>query len=238
VLPRLALCSKTISLNELDFFLLPAHTKKFQIESLDRLNIPKNKRLSSEKFRHIKANKLIVTDHPVVTSGDATKDIMNIPQWISKWLKDNFLSKNITSDKKNRKKIYIDRSNKIPESFQKRLISNEDEVKKCLLDKNFTLVRLHETNFAEQVELFNNAEYIVGLHGGGFANLAFCKPETRVIELKGATAGTPIENLAKKNDLNYSSISVEAKQIEKYNAPNQQGSIHVPINNLIKELEN
>ncbi len=43
VLPRLALCSKIISLIELDYFLLPAHTKKFQIESLDHLNIPKIK---------------------------------------------------------------------------------------------------------------------------------------------------------------------------------------------------
>ena len=77
----------------------------------------------------------------------------------------------------------------------------------------------------------------MGLHGGGFANLVFCKPGTRVIELKGVNAGTPIENLAKKNDLNYSAIAVEAKQIEKYNFPNQQGSIQVPVSNLIKELE-
>ena len=237
VLPRLALCSKTVNLSELDYFLLPAHTKKFQIESLDHLSIPKNKRISSEKFRHIKAQKLIVTDHPVVTSGDATKDIMNIPKWISQWLKENFLPQNITYNKKDIKKIYIDRSDNISDRLPKRIISNEEEVKKYLLKNNFIPIRLHETDFIEQVKLFNNAEYIVGLHGGGFANLAFCKPGTRVIELKGITAGTPIENLAKKNDLDYSSIAVEAKQIEKYNFPNQQGSIQVPISNLIKEIE-
>ena len=121
---------------------------------------------------------------------------------------------------------------------QQRSIANEDEVKKYLLKNNFTSVKLHDTKFDDQVELFHNVECIVGLHGGGFANLAFCKPGTKVIELRSSNAGTPIENLAKKNDLNYNSIIVEAKQIEKFNFPNQQGSIQIPINSLIKVLEN
>ena len=102
---------------------------------------------------------------------------------------------------------------------------------------DFTSIKLHETNFNEQVVLFNNAECIVGLHGGGFANLAFCKEGTRVIELRSTNAGKPIENLAKKNNLNYSSIIVEAKQIKNFNFPNQQGSIQVPINSLIESLK-
>ena len=106
-----------------------------------------------------------------------------------------------------------------------------------MLKNNFTSVKLHEIKFADQVDLFYNAECIVGLHGGGFANLAFCKPGTKVIELKSVDAGTPIENLAIKNDLNYNSIAVEAEQIEKFDFPNQQGSIQIPIKNLIKLLE-
>lgn len=238
VLPRLGLCSRITSLDEIDYFLLPDHIKKFQIETLDCLNIPKHKRLSSTKFRHIKAKKLIVTDHPVVISGNATKDIMNIPNWISQWLKENFLKQNITNNKKNIKKIYIDRNDNKSDQPAQRLITNEDEVKKYLLKNNFVSVKLHDIKFSDQVELFYNAECIVGLHGGGFANLAFCKPTTKVIELRSFNAGTPIENLAKKNNLNYNSIIVEAKQIEKFNFPNQQGSIQIPINSLIKVLEN
>jgi len=78
----------------------------------------------------------------------------------------------------------------------------------------------------------------VGLHGGGFANLAFCRAGTKVIELRSTHAGTPIENLAKKNNLNYSSIISEARQIYKFNFPNQQGSIQIPISSLVKVLEN
>ena len=92
VLPKLSLSSKTLDLNDVDYFLLPDYMQKFQIETLDCLNIPKHKRLSSEKFRHIKAQKLIVTDHPVVISGDATNAIMNMPYWISQWLRNKFIN--------------------------------------------------------------------------------------------------------------------------------------------------
>ena len=237
VLPKLSLCSKALDLNDVDYFLLPDHIKKFQVETLDYLEVPKNKRLSSEKFRHIKAQKLIVTDHPVVITGDATNDIMNMPYWISQWLKDNFLREKIKKNKKKIKKIYIDRSDKITEKKPQRLIANETEIKKYLLKNNFILVKLHDIKFIDQVELFYNAECIVGLHGGGFANLVFCKPGTKVVELRSSNAGTPIENLAKKNNLNYSSVIVEAKQIEEFNSPNQQGSIQIPISSLIKALE-
>jgi len=237
VLPRLALCEKNINLNDVDYFLLPDHIKKFQIETLNSLDIPKTKRLSSEKYRHVKAKKLIVTDHPVMIGTDATKGIMNMPHWISLWLKNNFIKDSAKNYNKNIKKIYIDRSDKTSNNLPLRLISNEDEVKKHLIMNDFTSIKLHETNFNEQVVLFNNAECIVGLHGGGFANLAFCKEGTRVIELRSTNAGKPIENLAKKNNLNYSSIIVEAKQIKNFNFPNQQGSIQVPINSLIESLK-
>ena len=237
VLPRLSLCSKIINLSEIDYFLLPDDIKKFQNETLDCLNISKHKRLSSVQFRHIKAKELIVTNHPFVISGVATEDIMNIPKWISQWLKDNFLKQNIISNKKNIRKVYIDRSDETSDRQASRSIINEDEVKKYLLKDNFTPVKLHDIKFSDQVQLFYNADCIVGLHGGGFANLAFCKPGTKVIELTHGNAGTAIENLAKKNDLNYNSISVEAKQIENYNFASQQGHIEIPISSLNKILE-
>ena len=233
VLPRLSLCSKILKLNEVDYFLFPSLLKRFQTETLDLLNIPKHKRLSSEKFRHIKADNLLVTEHPVMVSGEATEDIRNTPSWISEWLKNSFLKRKISSSKKN---FYIDRNDHSNNQQQQRSISNEDEVKKYLLNKNFISVKLQDINFIEQVNLFNNAECIVGLHGGGFANIVFCKPGTKIVELRSNQAGPPIENLAKKNNLNYNSITVESKKSEKYNYRNQQGAIEVPIKDLNKIL--
>ena len=70
----------------------------------------------------------------------------------------------------------------------------------------------------------------------GRGSVISCKPETKVIELRSLDAGPVIENLAKKNDLDYYSITVKAKQIYKQNFPNQQGSIQVPISSLDKIL--
>jgi len=237
-LPRIGLCDRAFGLSDIDYFLLQNHAKKFQIETLDCLNIPKQKRLSSEKFRHIKASELIVTDHPFIISHKATDDSMNVPGWISGWLKDNFLKKSTTTNKKNVKRIYIDRTDNTSETLPQRSIINEDEVKEYLLKKNFVSVKLHDIKFIDQVNLFHEAEIIVGLHGGGFANLAFCKPGTKVLELKSPESGPPIENLAKKNGLNYKSVTIKAIHIEELNFIHQHGAIEVPIEKLANALEN
>ena len=238
VLPRLGLLNSFTSLDEIDYFLLPDLVKKYQNETLDSLNIPEHKRLSSRKFRHIKTQELIITDHPVVTTGNATKDIMNMPKWISQWLKINFIKESVIQSSKSTKKIYIDRKDNTLNQPPQRSIENEDEIKQYLLKKDFNVIKLHEINFIDQVKLFYNAECVVGLHGGGFANLSFCKPNTKVVELRSTDAGTPIQNLAKKNDLDYSSIIVDAKKSEKFKFPDQHGSIQVPIDDLVKLIEN
>ena len=234
VLPKVYLCNEFVSLNNVDFFLLPSTKRKFQNETLDSLKIPMGKRLSSENFRHIKTKKLIVTDHPVITTGNATKDIQNIPEWIILWLRETFLQ-NVALT--NKKRIYIDRNDDEFSSTSLRSINNEKEVKDYLLKHDFSIVKLHKTHFSEQVSLFNNAEYVVGLHGAGFANISFCKPGTKIIEIKSPTSGDVIKNLAKKNSLNYKSIVSEYTEKPNFDFPTQQGNIHVSINNLIQEFK-
>ena len=238
VLPRLSLCNKFVDLDKIDYFLLPSLHKKFQNETLDFLNIPKSKRLSSEKFRHIKAEELIVTDHPVAITGDRSKHHNDPPEWIGQWLRDNFLKKNIISEKKNGKKIYIDRGNSTSKQSSQRYISNEDEIKKYLIKNNFILVKLHELKFIDQVNLFYNADCVVGLHGAGFVNLVFCKHGTKVIEFRSSTSGNSIQNVSKKNNLDYNPIIVESKKMGQTNIPNQQGSYQIPINILKEKLAN
>ena len=238
VLPRIGLCNKFVNLSEIDFFLLPNLLKKFQNETLDCLNIPKHKRLSSEKNRHIIAKELIVTDHPVVVTGNSTRDIQNIPNWIMLWLKKNFNDQKITNNKNIKNKIYIERDSENFKNISLRSVSNENEVKRYLLKNNFISIKLGEIKFSEQVDLFYNADCIVGLHGAGFANLVFCKPGTKVIELRSPDAGYAIANLAKKNNLNHSSIIAEAKHTHRYNFPTAQGHIQIPISSIAKILEN
>ena len=100
------------------------------------------------------------------------------------------------------------------------------------------MVKLHELKFIDQVNLFYNADCVVGLHGAGFVNLVFCKHGTKVIEFRSSTSGNSIQNVSKKNNLDYNPIIVESKKIGQTNIPNQQGSYQIPINILKEKLAN
>ena len=237
VLPRFGLCEKSKKLKHIDYFLLPSISENFQRESLDCLNIYETKRISSEKFRHIKAKQLIVTDHPVMISGNATRDIQNVPGWICKWLKKNLLNKSITTGTKTKNKIYIDRNIENSKYQPQRRIINEEEIKEYLKKNNFIIAKLHQMNFVDQMRLFYNAKCVVGLHGGGFGNVVFCKPKTKIVELKNISSANAIKNLSLKNNLNYISIAAKGKKIYDFKYPNQQGSIYIPINRIKKAIE-
>ena len=234
VLPRLALCEQILDLQKIDFFLFPSTEKKFQKETLDLLNIPNKKQISSKSFRHISSPEIFVTDHPYVLTNNASNDIQNIPIWISEWLREKYINSETDKDLSFPKKIYIDRSESESNSRDLRLIVNENEIKRFLIDKGFKPIILGNYHFKDQVKFFNNAECIIGLHGGGFANLCFCKSRTKVIELKSNTFGKVIENLAKANGLNYNAVSSESV---KYKNNNQLGHIKVSLDSLNEAIK-
>ena len=234
VLPRFALCEKVLNLNDIDFFLFPSTEKKFQKETLDLLNIPKKKRLSSKHFRHISASELFVTEHPYVITNDINKDIHNIPIWITKWLKEKYINTKSTNNLNLPKKIFIDSSDSSQNIKKLRLLINENEVKNFLINKGFKSITLGNLHFSDQIKIFNNAEIIIGLHGAGFANMCFCRPGTKIVEIKSNKTKKVIENLANKNDLFYKSISCEPT---KFISENSFGHINVPINLLKKVIE-
>ncbi len=232
VLPRIHIAEKLGKDFSYDYYLFPSLDEKFQNQTLDLLNIPKHKRISSKQFRHLESDQLIVTDHPYNLLNDPMKDSLDIPNWISSYLKKKFLNQSdIDTKSKNNfpKKIYINRK----DGKSHRFITNQNEVEKCLLDYEFTSLTLSDYTFKEQVQLFNNAEFIIGLHGAGFGNVIFCKPKTKVVEFNSFTAGDIIKNICKQNNLLYSNISSENKI---FNWNNQYGDIKVDIHKLKSHL--
>ena len=229
VLPRLKILENKINLQEIDYFLFPSLKKKFQIETLNYLNIPDKKRISSISYRHIQTDTAIAVDHPYVFENNASIEIQNLPMWILEYLRNKFVKKK--NLRKFSSKFYIDRKDSNHSHIRK--IINEDEVKEYLVNKGFSIISLGELDFEDQVNLFNNAEQIVGLHGAGFANLTFCNSKTLALELKPAEAGPVIGNLAKKLNLNYQDISIDPLG---HSEVNQQGFIKIPLNLLEKKL--
>jgi capsular polysaccharide biosynthesis protein len=82
-----------------------------------------------------------------------------------------------------------------------------------LQKKGFNKFKLSEMNFEDQVGLFFNAEVIVSSHGAGLANILFCKPKTKIIEVKHKRENNPLYfNISKVLDLDHSTCDVENKK--------------------------
>ncbi len=231
IIPRLKIIEQYN--NKIDYFLLPNLETKFQFETLKLLGISPEKTISSKKYNHIYADKIIVTSHPYNLTNNPWIDHLHIPNWIYIFLKEKFIPyANFTN--KYPKKFYIDRNDTNSNNKYSRFIINENNVKETLSKQGYKIIKLANLPFIQQVELFHTAESIVGLHGAGFANLIFCKKSTKVLELKSETAGDIIKNLAKTNDLIYKDITCKPESI---NYSNQSGDIKINIDLLNKVLK-
>ncbi len=234
VLPRLEILKEKINLTNVDYFLFPRVNLRFQKESLDLLGIPESKRLSSQSFRHIYADQIIAVDHPCFILNDPFKDPANTPDWIINFYRKDIKMK-VNLNKKFRK-IYIDRDDSKSNIKNLRTIINGKEVKNFLVSKGFEIVKLSSYSFIDQINIFHGAEIIVGLHGAGFSNLLFSEPGTRVIEIKPAHVGDQLQKLGEKLNLHYTNFVSETRG-EKYDFPNQLGSILVNLKELEKIIK-
>ena len=177
IVPKIKLLSLARNIKKINFFYF-SKLNKFQKEIFGIMGLKENKIIDSNKFRHVQSNKVFGVTHPYYFSGTFSEAQSKIPKWIIYYLKKKFLTKKIIL---NHKKIFIDRS----DSYLKHCkLINNIEIKKFLKSKGFKILRLSDFSFRKQVNLFSNAKIIIGPHGAGFANLIFCKKNTKVIELK------------------------------------------------------
>jgi Glycosyltransferase 61 len=65
----------------------------------------------------------------------------------------------------------------------KRPIQNEAAIEDALRARGLSIVYAEDLAFAQQIQLFAQAQLIVAPHGAGLANLTWCRPGTRVLEL-------------------------------------------------------
>lgn len=75
------------------------------------------------------------------------------------------------------KKIFIKRNSHY------RNAKNTKDIEDMLIAEGFFVIEPEKLSFSEQVNLFSNAEVLVGVTGAAFASLIFCKPETKIIIL-------------------------------------------------------
>ncbi len=229
-LPRFALLEKKFQLNKINKILVPSLKYKFQRETLEHLDIDLSKCLDSETYKHISSNEIIATTHPYVFK-NPSRDICNIPPWIIFWLRSKYKHL-IYRNRKFPKKIYIDRSDSTTTRYGHRILKNEQEIKEFLKKKGFTSIILSNLCFQDQVSLFNNCSFVIGLHGAGFSNLIFCNKGVKILELRNNKKNKAIQSLSKKCNLNYLSLENSDKNVI-YSS--QQGNISINMMKL-KEM--
>ena len=67
-----------------------------------------------------------------------------------------------------------------------RAIHNLRDVEEFLARYDFETVDLEDLSVADQIVLFQRAEFVIAPHGAGLTNLLFCEPGTKVIEFMPA----------------------------------------------------
>ena len=178
ILPKINICFKNYNSKEIDYFYL-SKLEKYQKSTLQILGYDDIKIIDSNKNRHIQANEVICSEHPWYKKGFILKEAKKLPAWIVKWINDSFI--NHGKQFNCNEKIFIDRSES---AFSHCQFVNNKEIINFLENEGFTSYKVGQLSFQEQVYLFSNAKMIIGAQGAAFANLAFCKKNTKILEIK------------------------------------------------------
>ncbi len=84
------------------------------------------------------------------------------------------------------RKLFVSRDDAVG-----RRVLNEAALMQVLEPAGYQRMTLAGRSVAEQVALFSGATHVVGAHGAGLANIVFCPPEARLLELFPSSYGTP-----------------------------------------------
>jgi len=161
-------------LGRIDFFILPKPLSRWHTEVLDRLSIPSAKVVGSTSRTHLRADKLLV---PSFSEPSRQPELYNYtPEGIA-FVRKLFLTE-WENHKSLPKRIIVSR-----EKANARRLLQSDLLSEMLAPLGFEKVLLENFSLADQAILFHSAKTIIMPTGGGLANLAFCQPDTQVVEL-------------------------------------------------------
>ena len=150
----------------IDRFYSPIHTR-FQRETLALLGIPRDRIVPATRHAHLAPARLVASSFHGTLSRMKTEFLFRrLTAHVGPWAGPT-------------PRIFISRRGP-------RSIVNETEVLRALRPLGFQRHRLESMPLAEQIALFHRAECVIGPHGAGLTNLAFCRPRTKVVEI-----GTP-----------------------------------------------
>lgn len=166
LLPRILLLKHaTQNFSGYDAILVNGSHANYEAETLAALGLP------SEKIRYVHSG-----DRFQIASGVFPSLEMNVlpAPWKVRGLREL-----VSTDKASPGRyLYLSRARAAV-----RRIANEEQIIKILCEHDFEIVEAANLSFREQAGLFATADKIIAPHGAALANIVFCQPGTRLVEI-------------------------------------------------------
>lgn len=175
VLPRLAVLQESMPEMLPDAWYVNSG-RRYQRRLLELVGLGDVHVVEPTKNAHVVAERLVV---PCIPNPD-----LIAPPWTTSWLR-NTLSPQNLADKPRR--LYVTRGDRP----QTRRLVDEAEHLRLLERHGFVRFDPGEHDVQDQIDTFAAAEAIVAPHGAALANLVFCQPGVRVLELFAPTYVNP-----------------------------------------------
>ena len=147
-----------------DALLLNGSRANYEREILAALGVP------PEKIRYVDSRERFQIASAVFPSMD-----INV---IAPWKVHGLRGLPFSGEQNQHRRLYLSRA---PAAVRR--IANENEISEVLRHRNFKIVEAENLSWREQANLFAGASVIVAPHGAALANIVFCKPGTRVVEI-------------------------------------------------------
>ncbi len=230
ILPKLGLVSDCgLMLDEIDHFIVAANSR-FQLATLKALGIEANRIVYADDTCFYQAEKMIV---PCLKNDQGDKIYhglgVGLSSHVVKFLKNSFLEET-TGDQIASTRVYISRL-----ARGSRNIANEPALVAALKLRGFETVQFELLTVEEQAELMSRVDVVIGVHGAGLTNLAFCKPGTRVIEIFGDYIVPCYWALSAVADLDYAQFM--AKSVNTNNASDNPAERVVQLRDMAVDID-
>lgn len=192
VLPRLQIFREAgLSLGDVDHVVVNHYVSSFQMETMTKLGIARDKIVQLENVRHVELDELVTPS----LAGDTGQ----VPRWVCDFLREEFLPSHPEGASRFGKRLYISRS-----KTGHRKVTNDAAIISMLKGLGFDIVHLEDLSLLEQASAMSQAEVVLAPHGAGLVNIVFCSPATKVVELfHNSAVNVMFWSIAQAMDLDY-----------------------------------
>jgi capsular polysaccharide biosynthesis protein len=158
------------SLDEVDHFVVNNYSAGYQVETLRQFGIDRRRVVTSFRFPHIQADRLLVPS--LAREGGVN------PRWSCEFINAAFPPVALPTRLQGVRRVYVSRG-----GTDHGRVAAEETVVGLLRRRGFVPVLLEELSMGEKATLFSQADAVIGASGAGLTNLVFCRPGTKVIDI-------------------------------------------------------